>query len=308
MLSFRCVTRNPCSSIISTVYDGAARFDAAFPPRNKVFQIPSSSLGSRSFPPSPVAPQKRHRIRQSGGRQGAFPVGESHLRCLRSGVHRVSVHVASNVQVVIGAHFLQEITRQRRDLGNLLLHFTRQHPRAVLEKIASEGRLLGGSGFIKGGHHCVCFTETPISEIPTVLRLAKRIEEAGLRPRYEPYGVAVRKEWLFAQGGRPVIYQPDSEYDLLPPELRYRHVRYEPGAVDFTWEREWRIKANELKLDPKQTLFILPTADEAFDFAYGHASLEGDDYDDVGMPRTFYHEARWLAVSLDLFGLDLSSI
>jgi hypothetical protein len=39
------------------------------------------------------------------------------------------------------------------------------HPCHVLEKIAAEGRLRGGSGFIKGGYRCVCFTETPISEI-----------------------------------------------------------------------------------------------------------------------------------------------
>lgn len=221
---------------------------------------------------------------------------------------------------MIASRFLEEITEQRRDLGNLLIHFTRMpsapvamdggrttmsaHPRNVLEKIAAEDSLRGGSGFIKGGYPCVCFTETPISEIPTVLRLAKRVEEAGLRPRYEPYGVAVRKEWLFARGGRPVIYQPDNEYYLLPEEIRYRHVRYEPGIVDFTWEREWRIKVDELKIDPKKTLFILPTADEVFRFVYGHASLEADwDHDDDAVPSGFYHEPKWMAVSLDLFGL-----
>jgi hypothetical protein len=219
--------------------------------------------------------------------------------------------------------FLEEVRQQRRDLGDLLFHFTRTpreqvvmdggrimmsaHAGAVLEKIAREGRLIGSNGYIRGGYRCVCFSETPISEIPTVLRLAQHAAEEGLRPRYEPYGVAIPKEWLFAQGGRPVIYQPDDEFDLLPEEMKYRHVRYEPGRVDFTWEREWRIRTDELKIDPEHTLFVLPTADAVFEFTYGHASLEGDDYDDeTGLPGGFYHEPRWMAVSLDLFGLKPS--
>ncbi|GAG63688.1 unnamed protein product, partial [marine sediment metagenome] len=34
----------------------------------------------------------------------------------------------------------------------------------------------------------------------------------------------------------------DLEYDILPEELKYRHVRYElESDIDFTWEREWRL-------------------------------------------------------------------
>lgn len=214
--------------------------------------------------------------------------------------------------------FLQEVWRQRRDVGNLLIHLTRTpekpivlgrvtmsaHPRNVIQKIASEGRFLGSDGFIKGGYRCVCFTEAPIAEIPTIVRLAREAADISLHPRYEPYGVAVPKEWLFARGGRPVIYQSEDEYVQLPEDVRYRHVRYEPGNVDFTWEREWRIKADELALDPKFTLFILPTAEEVFDFMYGHASLEADwdDLDYEGLPSGFYHKPKWMAVSLDLFG------
>lgn len=219
--------------------------------------------------------------------------------------------------------FLQEVSHQRRDIGNLLIHLTRTperpiaiersgrtlsaSPRNVLEKIASDGRILGGSEFIKGGYRCVCFTEAPIAEIPTIVRLARDAAEISLRPRYEPYGVAVPKEWLFARGGRPVIYQSEDEFLHLPEEMRYRHVRYEPGNVDFTWEREWRIQTDDLVLDPKSTLFIMPKADEVFDFMYGHATLEAewDDLDNEGLPTNFYHKAKWMAVSLDLFGQAL---
>ena len=39
-----------------------------------------------------------------------------------------------------------------------------------------------------------------------------------------------------------MIYQPEADFDLLPQELRWRHVRFEltgEQVVDFTWEREW---------------------------------------------------------------------
>jgi hypothetical protein len=77
---------------------------------------------------------------------------------------------------------------------------------------------------------------------------------------YAPFGVMVPKRWLFALGGRPVIYQPDDEYDVLPDSVKWRHVRYDPDAqppVDFTWEREWRIRAAELAIDPATAAIVV---------------------------------------------------
>jgi hypothetical protein len=58
-----------------------------------------------------------------------------------------------------------------------------------------------------------------------------------------------------------VIYQSDAEYDQLSLDYRWRHVRYEPDAVppiDFSWEREWRIRIDELALPPGETQIIVP--------------------------------------------------
>ena len=81
--------------------------------------------------------------------------------------------------------------------------------------------------------------------------------------RYQPFGVMLDKAWLFAQGGRPVIYQSADEYEGLPPALHYRHVRYEPSnaidkVVDFTWEREWRIPG-DLVLPPEKVTVVVPS-------------------------------------------------
>jgi len=165
--------------------------------------------------------------------------------------------------------FLARMRVARRDLGRLLFHLTRtpgpQTPplrtrsyapsaHDALRNILIEGRLAGTSGFIRGGYKCICFSESPITELVSLFKLSELAAQQSQRPKYEPYGVAVTKDWLFARGGRPVIYQPDSEYEQLPESLRYRHVRYEPPGIDFTWEREWRLCANELRLEPESTL------------------------------------------------------
>ncbi|MBB5349553.1 hypothetical protein JWG42_14405 [Desulfoprunum benzoelyticum] len=217
----------------------------------------------------------------------------------------------------------KRINLVRRDLGNLLFHFTRspgklveiekEHsksslsdsPLSVLEKILSDGFLLGSSKNIRGGFKCICFTESPISEIVSLFSLVNIAESKTQKTRYEPFGIAVKKDWLYSQGGRPVLYQPENEFKLLPEELQYKHVKFEPEkGVDFTWEREWRIKADKLLLDPKETLVVVPDAETAFDLAYQNAEVELD-FDRDPVPQGAYHVAKWMTVSLDLFGFNL---
>jgi hypothetical protein len=219
---------------------------------------------------------------------------------------------------------LERIKVVRRDLGHLLFHFAHtpeapvnftrgdvqygfgQSAGSILQKILMEGCLLGTSKWIRGGYRCVCFTEAPIGELAALFSLARIAANEGQRPRYEPYGVAVPKEWLFDRGGRPVVYQPDSEFELLPEDLRYRHVRYEPNrGIDHTWEREWRIKADKLILDPDHALVVVPTRDEAYGIMYDHSKPEPNTIDcGEGIVEDYWPKPTWTAVSLDLFGLS----
>lgn len=199
----------------------------------------------------------------------------------------------------------------RRDMGDLLFHFTRGTGPAssaskVLNSILERGELLGTSHWTQD-EKCVCFTEAPIAEFNSVFNLVEIAASKNERPRYEPYGIAVSKSWLFSKGGRPVIYDDPATVSNLPLEIKYRFVPYDPvHGTDYTWEREWRIKADALSLDPKHTLVVVPTADEAFQIVYDFASeeaewdVEGTSGD--GWVSGTYHEPRWLAVSLDIFG------
>lgn len=52
-----------------------------------------------------------------------------------------------------------------------------------------------------------------------------------------------------------------AQYDLLPPELRWRHMRYDlvcDPPVDFTWEREWRVPSERLEFDSQTASIVVP--------------------------------------------------
>lgn len=154
----------------------------------------------------------------------------------------------------------------RDDVSDRLIHLTRgtsEDPKKNREEaienlhlILSEGSLKGGNGFIKGKFTCVCFSEAPVSKLPYILA------NAGIHKfKYSPYGVMVEKRWFYEHGGRPVIYGPSEDFDLLPDALKYRHVQLrlgKPYDVDFTWEREWRVHTDKLALDPVRTTVVLP--------------------------------------------------
>lgn len=158
----------------------------------------------------------------------------------------------------------------RGDLSSRLVHLTKgetqQEASDRFLSIVKHGVLKGGAGDIRGGYLCVCFSEAPIGIISQVLAHAPI---GGMR--YAPFGVILSKTWLFQMGGRPVIYQANNEFENLPEAIRYRHVRYEPDrGIDFTWEREWRIRTDELKLDAATTTFLVPTRSWADKFRADH--------------------------------------
>src|SRR5207244_8179261 len=99
----------------------------------------------------------------------------------------------------------------------------------------------------KGKYRCVSFSETPLAS------LSDGLVNEEYYSKYSTFGIMVSKKWLFSHGGRPVIYQPLSEYQALPESHRWRLMTFELrdrySFSDFTWEREWRIKCDELTFD-----------------------------------------------------------
>jgi hypothetical protein len=147
----------------------------------------------------------------------------------------------------------------RSDLSSKLIHLTRTVDGLSAEerfrRILAEGRLLGSRRDVRGGFAVVAFTEAPIGSLASVLAIAREQQM-----RYTPLGVMVDKRWLYERGGRPVIYQSNVEFDELPQSKQHLHVRYEPDkGIDYSWEREWRVKADSLELNPEQTTIVVPS-------------------------------------------------
>ncbi len=138
----------------------------------------------------------------------------------------------------------------RPDFTKFLLHLTKERIvkkenveeklKAIdnLKSILSEGIIRGGSGFIKGPNKAVCFSEIPL---PSLKFLVKPEPQES---RYRYYGICISKKAGFENGARPVIYLPDNEGDWISPDEKWRHVRFEYGNVDFTFEREWRLRGD----------------------------------------------------------------
>ncbi|MGA2595094.1 MAG: hypothetical protein ABSH32_34800 [Bryobacteraceae bacterium] len=147
----------------------------------------------------------------------------------------------------------------RFDLSDKLIHFVRGERAgdafSTLRSIIQDCRLFGGNRMIRGGYRCVCFTEAPVAAFA-----ADFVRQFPFT-RYSQFGLMFEKSWIYERGGRPVIYQPGDDFDRLPEELRWRHVRFElsgEDVIDFTWEREWRIACDELSFTPADAAIVVP--------------------------------------------------
>ncbi|MBD1546024.1 hypothetical protein [Roseibium aggregatum] len=135
-----------------------------------------------------------------------------------------------------------------------LLKGTEDEAKSIMADILVSHTLRGGNGFIRGGYTCVCAGELPMSQISQYLA-----DPNALDQDYRAIGVIFDKHWFFTQGGRPVIYQPENEFDLLHDDMKHLHMLYDPHAeYDFSWIREWRVKADTLKLDLTNALAVFP--------------------------------------------------
>ncbi|MEX1365611.1 MAG: hypothetical protein AB1Z98_20960 [Nannocystaceae bacterium] len=121
-----------------------------------------------------------------------------------------------------------------------------------------------------GRRPVVCFSEMPI------MAFCEYLEARSPDGNISGYGVLLHKKQVFAEGGRPVIYDSepaeltssdsgyDSSYRLLKEsrfseDLQYRVVATNLGAertLDWTHEREWRWpKQEESQLQDRLYLF-----------------------------------------------------
>ena len=161
-------------------------------------------------------------------------------------------------------HFTRERTGDLLQTGNPSEDDASHSSLEVLCQILELGKIIGSNnrGFVKGAETAVCLTECPLSEVK-LFASAPEVEKA----KYRFYGIAISKKAAFKNGARPVIYLPDDEGDWIPASEKWRHVQFEYGSVDWTFEREWR-KKGDLELKGLPGFYILhwsPTEKKALE-------------------------------------------
>jgi hypothetical protein len=191
------------------------------------------------------------------------------------------------------------VKRSRQDLSGYLWHFCREdkEPEKAIQSILAEKRIRSGLDR-DTSEHVVCFTESPLEQIR---RQAPDLRKTKF-PRFSLFGIGFRKEFVFRQGGLPVIYQrrcclrdPD-----FPKKLHWRHVDLDlsPGkGIDYSWMREWRVKGDfDFGAACDQAIVVVP---EAGDFEGVLYNIEADgDWSD-GQHEVFpSYEVFWNFVSL----------
>lgn len=138
----------------------------------------------------------------------------------------------------------------RSYLTNVLVHLTKDSETDkaidVLIKIIRDGYLKASSqGFIIGGEKVVCFQEVPLNSIKE--NLSYEEEKLKGKKRYSKFGIAISREDIYLNEGRPVIYETlNSIKDNIDKSEQWRCVNFdlnnEENYIDFTFEREWRLR------------------------------------------------------------------
>lgn len=149
-------------------------------------------------------------------------------------------------------------SRALADLSASVTHWTKARGGRtafdVLRCIIRERRIIASTtegGFIKANQRAACFSETPVTVMMRVYRLAEHDHRAKLFVKWEPYALSFWKPDIYQFfGGRPVLYLSEEEYDRLVRRNNlessdaWRVVRLDhqvlEEAIDFTHEREWR--------------------------------------------------------------------
>ena len=149
-----------------------------------------------------------------------------------------------------------ERIRNRTDISSYLFHLTKAHggkgAMQNLIQIITDKTINGSTnaGFIAGKDSATCFQEVPLYSLcqNTYHEQIFR-KELGGKIRYNAIGLGFAKPYVYSKGGRPVIYERlETAKKFIDEDEWWRIVSFdlsdEDKIVDWTHEREWRVKGN----------------------------------------------------------------
>jgi hypothetical protein len=126
-------------------------------------------------------------------------------------------------------------------LDDLIFGYQRKnhHEVATLFRILATQRLLSSNRLTRDERKVVCFSHLDLERLPE-----RRVFRSHLsRWDFEPYGIAIEKNWLAEQGARKVIYGDDQVWNELDDHDRpyFQLSSQKSQSIDWTAENEWRM-------------------------------------------------------------------
>lgn len=110
-------------------------------------------------------------------------------------------------------------------------------PLGTLRRIAAQKQLIASNRMIRGGHRVISWTACPLQQLPSL----RCFRTHRVRWDFEPYGLCIQREWLIAQGVRPVRYGTEADWNSLA-EADQPFFQAAGGETEIDWsiEQEWR--------------------------------------------------------------------
>nr|WP_315396814.1 hypothetical protein [uncultured Sphingobacterium sp.] len=133
----------------------------------------------------------------------------------------------------------------------------------------------------------ICLTEAPITLLTEMFALFNNYDN----PMYAQYGIAIKKDYLFKQGARLVIYGTIDDRNQLGETLKWRFQEYIPNLKDYSWLREWRINEKEIQLDASNCFIITKTKQEIDKIIFNDNQIIDIEFDGCIADGQFWRSA-----------------
>jgi hypothetical protein len=137
----------------------------------------------------------------------------------------------------------------------------------TLIRIMLEDRVRAGSSMIRGKEEVVSWSAHPPHEIS----LLRKWNPALVRWTVEPFGLAVRRDYLRSLGAKPVVYGPDETFRKLSASEKYRFQLSRKLHTVWRYENEWRLRGDLMLKEAcngKAFLFVHTQEDREKLFGY----------------------------------------
>jgi len=162
----------------------------------------------------------------------------------------------------------REIYLARFDLTQILWHLTKPQytdkgkmsSLQIIKNILNCRTIKGSPSGVASGIKVVSFMDIPLFFLPQVIK-ARNENDCNILPSLDKYGIGVLKKEVYLRGGRPVVYMSGTECNkVLDKDELWRYVKFDitddENIIDWTHEREWRIKG-DFNLDDLDNVFVL---------------------------------------------------